>query len=109
MGMGQAMSEETRYQDGLPVHANFLDYRMPTIVDTPDIEVFIVESNDPLGPFGAKEAGEGALSGFPPAVVNAVANAIGLDVDFLPLTPDRVMDALIKARREAKKKKKVSA
>lgn len=103
MGMGQAMSEETRYEDGLAVHANLLDYRVPTIVESPEIEVHIVESNDPLGPFGAKEAGEGALSGFPPALANAVADAIGLDVNFLPLTPDRVQEALIKARRAAKR------
>jgi 4-hydroxybenzoyl-CoA reductase subunit alpha len=72
---------------------------MPTIVESPDIEVHIVESHDPLGPFGAKEAGEGALSGFPPALVNAVADAIGLDTNSLPLTPDRLMDALVAQRR----------
>lgn len=104
MGMGQAMSEETRYVDGLPAHANFLDYRFPTIIESPDIEVHIVESIDPLGPFGAKEAGEGALSGFPPALVNAVADAIGLDANFLPVTPDRVIEALTKARRAARRK-----
>jgi 4-hydroxybenzoyl-CoA reductase subunit alpha len=104
MGMGQALCEETRYTEGLPIHANLLDYRVPTIVESPEIEVHIVESIDPLGPFGAKEAGEGALSGFPPALVNAVADAIGLEADFLPLTPDRVLDALIKARRAARRK-----
>ena len=56
MGMGQAMSEETGYLDGLPLAPNMLDYRVPTIADSPPIEVQIVESNDPLGPFGAKEA-----------------------------------------------------
>ena len=104
MGMGQALGEETRFQDGLPVHANFLDYRVPTAVESPPIEVHIVESIDPLGPFGAKEAGEGALSGCPPAVVNAVADAIGLDLDELPITPDRVLAALAEARRAAKRR-----
>ncbi len=104
MGMGQGLCEETRFVDGLAIHANLLDYRFPTIVESPDIHVDIVESIDPLGPFGAKEAGEGALSGFPPALVNAVADAIGLDVDFLPLTPDRVLEALIKQRRDAKRR-----
>ncbi len=108
MGMGQGLCEETRYVEGLPAHANFLDYRFPTIVESPDIEVQIVESIDPLGPFGAKEAGEGALSGFPPALVNAVANAIGLDANFLPVTPDRVLEALTKARRAAKRKEAAS-
>ena len=59
MGMGQAMSEEAAYHDGLMLTANMLDYRVPTIADSPPIEVGIVESIDPHGPFGAKEAGEG--------------------------------------------------
>jgi 4-hydroxybenzoyl-CoA reductase subunit alpha len=99
MGMGQALSEETRYLDGLPVHASLLEYRVPTIAESPPIEVQIVESHDPYGPFGAKEASEGALAGFPPALVNAVANAIGIDLNELPATPDRVMDALVERRR----------
>ena len=103
MGMGQALSEETRYVDGLPVHASLLEYRMPTIVESPDIEVHIVESKDPLGPFGAKEAGEGALSGFPPALANAVANATNLAIERLPLTPDRVMEAMVDARRRQRR------
>jgi len=99
MGLGQGLCEETCYVDGLPVHANFLDYRVPTSVESPMIEAHIVESIDPLGPFGAKEAGEGALSGFAPALANAVADAIGLDMNVLPLTPDRVLEALVQARR----------
>jgi 4-hydroxybenzoyl-CoA reductase subunit alpha len=100
MGMGQALSEQTRYAEGLPLHANLLEYRVPTIAESPPIEVHIVESHDPNGPFGAKEASEGALAGFPPALANAVANAIGVDIDGLPLTPDRVMDALVERRRQ---------
>jgi len=102
MGMGQAMCEETRYLEGLPAHASLLEYRMPTIMDSPPIETHIVESHDPYGPFGAKEASEGALAGFPPALVNAVANAIGINFTELPVTPDRVMDALIQRRRQAR-------
>ena len=108
MGMGQALSEETRYIDGLPAHAGLLDYRVPTIVESPDIEVHIVESIDPLGPFGAKEAGEGALSGFPPALANAVKNAIEVDINFLPITPDRILDALTKTRRAKAKTAKLA-
>jgi 4-hydroxybenzoyl-CoA reductase subunit alpha len=100
MGMGQALSEETHYIDGLPVHASLLEYRVPTMAESPPIEVAIVESHDPYGPFGAKEASEGALAGFPPALVNAVANASGLDLDELPVTPDRVMAALVERRRK---------
>jgi 4-hydroxybenzoyl-CoA reductase subunit alpha len=102
MGMGQALSEETRYLEGLPAHASLLEYRVPTIAESPPIEVHIVESHDPHGPFGAKEASEGALAGFAPALVNAVANAIGIDLDELPVTPDRVMAALVERRRRAR-------
>jgi 4-hydroxybenzoyl-CoA reductase subunit alpha len=99
MGMGQAMSEEADYHDGLLVTANMLDYRVPTIFDSPPIEVGIVESNDPHGPFGAKEAGEGSLAAFLPALTNAIADAIGLRFNDLPVTPDRVFAALEKRRR----------
>jgi 4-hydroxybenzoyl-CoA reductase subunit alpha len=102
MGMAQALSEETHYVGGLPVHASLLEYRVPTAAESPPIEVAIVESEDPYGPFGAKEASEGALAGFPPALVNAVANAIGIDMDELPVTPDRVMEALVDRRRTRK-------
>jgi 4-hydroxybenzoyl-CoA reductase subunit alpha len=102
MGMGQALSEETHYLDGLPAHSNLLEYRVPTIAESPPIEVQIVEARDPAGPFGAKEASEGALASFPPALVNAVANAIGIDFDQLPLTPDRVLQAKIERRRQAR-------
>jgi 4-hydroxybenzoyl-CoA reductase subunit alpha len=104
MGMGQALSEETHYLEGLPAHASLLEYRVPTIAESPPVEVHIVESNDPNGPFGAKEASEGALAGFPPALVNAVANAIGIDLDELPVTADRVMEALVERRRQQRLK-----
>jgi 4-hydroxybenzoyl-CoA reductase subunit alpha len=102
MGMGQALSEETRYLDGLPAHAGMLEYRVPTIAESPPIEVHIVESHDPNGPFGAKEASEGALAGFAPALVNAIANALQIDLDVLPVTPDRVVEALVARRRRAR-------
>jgi 4-hydroxybenzoyl-CoA reductase subunit alpha len=102
MGMGQALSEETQYVDGLPLRSNMVDYRIPTIVESPPIEVTLIESNDPLGPFGAKEASEGGLHGFPPALAAAVHDAIGLRLPVLPLTPDRVLDALDRRERERK-------
>jgi 4-hydroxybenzoyl-CoA reductase subunit alpha len=99
MGMGQAVSEEAGYHDGLMVTANMLDYRVPTIQDSPPIAVGIVESNDPHGPFGAKEAGEGSLAAFLPALTNAIADATGLRFNDLPVTPDRVFAALEKRDR----------
>jgi len=101
MGMGQAMSEETGYHDGLLLTANMLDYRVPTIQDSPPIAVGIVESNDPHGPFGAKEAGEGSLAAFLPALTNAIADATGLRFNDLPVTPDRVFAAIEKRQRAA--------
>jgi 4-hydroxybenzoyl-CoA reductase subunit alpha len=104
MGMGQAMSEEAAYHEGLMLTANMLDYRVPTIQDSPPIEVGIVESNDPHGPFGAKEAGEGSLAAFLPALTNAIADAIGVRFNDLPVTPDRVFAAIEKRAHGAKRK-----
>jgi 4-hydroxybenzoyl-CoA reductase subunit alpha len=109
MGMGQAISEETRYHDGLPIHASMLDYRVPTILDSPNINTHIVESNDPHGPFGAKEAGEGSLAAFLPAFASAVAEATGIRVNDLPITPDRLLELMEKKARDAAKKVKVAA
>lgn len=99
MGLGQGMSEETRYLEGLPAHGSMLEYRVATSSESPPIECHIVESIDPNGPFGAKEASEGALASAPPALVNAIANAIGVDLDEIPVTPDRVVEAIIERRR----------
>jgi 4-hydroxybenzoyl-CoA reductase subunit alpha len=104
MGMGQALSEETAYFGGLLLTANMLDYRVPTIQDSPPIEVGIVESIDPHGPFGAKEAGEGSLAAFLPALTNAIADATERRFNDLPVTPDRVFAALEKRAREAGRK-----
>jgi 4-hydroxybenzoyl-CoA reductase subunit alpha len=100
MGMGQALTEETAYHDGLLISGNMLDYRVPTFVDSPPIETHIVESNDPHGPFGAKEAGEASLAGFLPALTSAVANAMGVRVHELPVTPDRLLQLLEDKERE---------
>jgi 4-hydroxybenzoyl-CoA reductase subunit alpha len=108
MGMGQALCEETQFVNGLPLRASFLDYRMPTIVESPPIEVKIIEARDPHGPFGAKEASEGALAGFLPALTSAVAEAVGIRLTELPASPDRLLDA-IHARRRAERLKRAKA
>ena len=100
MGVGQALSEETQYHEGLHLRPNLIDYRIPTIAESPPIDVTLVESVDPLGPFGAKEASEGALHGFPPALTAAIADAIGVRVHELPVTPDRLFELLQTRRRE---------
>ncbi len=95
MGLGQAISEEMKYHKGLLLNSNFLDYKIPTSLDTPDIHASIVESGDPEGPFGAKECGEGALHPVIPAVGNAIFDAIGKRMMSLPITPDKVLKALL--------------
>jgi 4-hydroxybenzoyl-CoA reductase subunit alpha len=94
MGMGQAMSEETAFDDGRMLHGNMLDYRVPTMAESPDIEVILVESIDPNGPFGAKEASEGMLAGFIPALMDAVHEAAGIRPDTIPLTPENIATCL---------------
>lgn len=108
MGMGQGLSEQMRYENGKLAGANFLDYAFPTMAETPPIDVFIVESIDPNGPYGAKEASEGPLAGFPAALVDAVRDAIGIQFNEIPLTPDRIseaMEAHERAERAAARKK----
>jgi 4-hydroxybenzoyl-CoA reductase subunit alpha len=100
MGMGQALSEETQYHEGLPLRPSMLDYRIPTIVESPPIEVKLIESHDPLGPFGAKEASEGSLHSFAPALTNAICDAIGIRLTELPASPDRVLEAIHARKRK---------
>jgi 4-hydroxybenzoyl-CoA reductase subunit alpha len=101
MGLGQAISEETAYENGRHIVPNMLDYRVPTIVESPDIEVHIVEARDPNGPFGAKEASEGPLSGIMSAVAAAVEDATGIRYKVLPLSPPRIFAGLMEARAAA--------
>jgi len=80
--------------EGLLAHSSLLDYRIPTTLDTPDIHAMIVEKPDPRGPFGAKEAGEGPLHPVIPAIANAIYDAIGVRIDELPITPEKILAAL---------------
>ncbi len=83
------------------VHAgpSLLDYRIPTSLDTPVIQALIVEAPDAQGPYGAKEAGEGPLHSSIPAIANAIYDAVGVRLDELPFTPERVLAALEERRR----------
>jgi len=91
MGIGQAMSEEMKYYNGLLVNNNFLDYKIPTTLDTPEIYANIIETNDPEGPFGAKETGEGALHPVIPAIANAIYDAVGIRITSLPIKSEDVL------------------
>lgn len=103
MGLGQALTEGLRYRNGQLLNSNFLDYKIPTPFDSPEIEAIIVESHDPEGPFGAKECGEGALAPVIPAIGNAIYDAVGVRMFEVPMTPDKILKAIEKkAREEAK-------
>ncbi|MFH1090651.1 MAG: molybdopterin cofactor-binding domain-containing protein [Pseudomonadota bacterium] len=100
MGLGEALFEEVKFNDqGEISNANLAEYRIPTALDMPNIKCLIVESNEPNGPFGAKEVGEGAIMPTIPAILNAVADATGVYISELPLTPERVLMALKEAEK----------
>ncbi len=103
MGAAEVVLEShhlNRY--GLHAGPSLLDYRIPTTMDTPEIEALIVESIDPEGPYGAKEAGEGPLHSTIPAIANAIYDAVGIRLRELPFTPAKVLAALKeKQQREA--------
>jgi 4-hydroxybenzoyl-CoA reductase subunit alpha len=84
------------------MNPGLLEYRSPSSVESPEIECVIVESVDPEGPFGAKEAGEGSLAATIPAISNAIYDAVGVRLREAPFTPERVLAAL-RAQRGAKK------
>jgi CO/xanthine dehydrogenase Mo-binding subunit len=100
MGFGEAVLERNGFfPDGRHRGPDFLDYKMPTCLDVPDVEVTLVESVDPGGPFGAKEVGEGSLHPALPAIANAVYDATGCWIHDLPLTAEK-MRAAINERKE---------
>ncbi len=100
MGFAEALMEEQVFKDaehgraGLHNAPSLLDYRIPTSMDTPEMQSLIIESIDPEGPYGAKEAGEGPLHSSIPAIANAIYDAIGVRMDALPFSPPRVWKAL---------------
>lgn len=101
MGYAEALMEEQIFYDsGLHRGPSLLDYRIPTSIETPELISLIVESNDPEGPYGAKEAGEGPLHPSIPAIANAIYDAVGVRVDTLPFTPAKILAGL-RALREA--------
>ncbi len=106
MGMGQAMTEAMDYYNGLLVNNNFLDYKIPTTLDTPPIHTNIIESIDPEGPFGAKETGEGAIHAMLPSIANAVYDAVGVRVKKLPIKSEDVLK-LMKEKEATQKKAEV--
>lgn len=100
MGLGEALMEEMTYRDfsGNVVHKipSLLEYKSPTTLEMCDVVTYIIEDPDPNGPFGAKEVGQGPLLPVMPAVANAVYDAVGVRVDEIPVSPEKVLKALKK-------------
>jgi hypothetical protein len=94
MGLGEALMEEQTYRKGRHKWPSMLEYKSPTFLDTPEIESFLVETNDPEGPYGAKEAGQGPLLPVIPAMNAALYDALGIWIDEVPVTPEIVLKAL---------------
>jgi len=101
MGMGQALTEEMVWKDGMLMNPGLLEYRSPSSVESPEVEPIIVESIDPEGPFGAKECSEGSLAATIPAIANAIYDAVGVRLHESPFTPERVL-AAIRAKKNGK-------
>jgi len=94
MGLGEVLMEEQVFRKGLHKIPSMLEYKSPTTLETSEIHTILVEKDDPEGPFGAKEAGQGPLLPVIPAVVNAVYDAVGVRIDEIPITPDKVLKGL---------------
>jgi CO/xanthine dehydrogenase Mo-binding subunit len=93
-GLGYALTEDMRIENGVTLAKDFRDYFIPRAADMPPIQVIFVETNDPNGPFGAKGLAEPALVPVAPAIANAVADAVKARVTSLPITPERVLKVL---------------
>jgi len=97
MGLGEILMEEMAYRENRNVVHKFpsmLEYKSPTTMEMCDVKTYLIEDPDPNGPYGAKEVGQGPLLPVPPAVANAVYNAVGVRIDEVPITPEKVLRAL---------------
>ena len=105
MGIGMALEEEILFDaEGAQINPNLTNYLIPTSLDMPAIEVDIVQSYDPVGPFGAKGVGEPTLVPTMPAILNAIYDAVGVRITDLPATAEKVLMA-IKAKEGTERKR----
>ncbi len=94
MGYGEAVMEQQIFRKGQHKIPSLLDYKLATTLDTPEIETILIEIPDREGPYGGKEAGQGPLNPVIPAIANAVYNAVGVRIDEVPITSDKIYKAL---------------
>jgi carbon-monoxide dehydrogenase large subunit len=98
MGLSTALYEEVKFDKGIMLNRNFTDYKIAAIDNTPHLDSFIIETPEENGPYGARGIGEQPMIGVAPAIANAVCDALDIDVNTFPLTPERVWQA-IKAKK----------
>jgi len=98
-GLGQTLYEQFVMNEGKTLNPTLLDYKMPLSLDIPEIKVIDIITDDPNGPFGAKEASEGAIISTPPSVISAIHDATGIWFKEQPVTPEKIVMAL-KEKRE---------
>src|SRR4051812_21713225 len=97
MGLGEILMEEMVYRanrNAVHKFPSLLEYKSPTTMEMCDVKTYLIEDPDPNGPYGAKEVGQGPLLPVPPAVANAVYDAVGVRIDEVPITPEKVLKAL---------------
>ena len=95
-GVGHTLTEEIVRKGGQTMNPSFLEYRMPSTLDACPLEILHTDTCDEVGPFGAKETGEGIQVAVVPAIVNGIHDAIGIAFKRIPITPIMVLDALKK-------------
>jgi carbon-monoxide dehydrogenase large subunit len=100
MGVSCALMEEVLLEDGRFLNPNFIDYRICTALDVPDLQALVVEVPHPDGPFGAKGVGEPALGPTAAAIANAIFDAVGVRLKDLPLSPEALWSALREGRKK---------
>jgi xanthine dehydrogenase molybdenum-binding subunit len=98
-GLGYALTEQMQFEKGKLLNNSYTDYKMLLSRDMPrDIEIVFIETNDPEGPYGAKGVSEAGLIPTPAALANAVADAIGVRMHEMPLSPERILQVLRKKK-----------
>ena len=100
MGVGYALLEKLQWKDGHTLNPSFCTYKIVNAPEMPPVQTKFIETNDPLGPFGAKGIGEPTTIPTAPAVANAISNAIGVRIKDLPITPDKILQALKEKERK---------
>jgi xanthine dehydrogenase molybdenum-binding subunit len=100
-GVGYGLLEEVEYGQGVMLNPGFLHYRVPTALDVPRVQLALIETHDPAGPYGAKGVAEPAMTPTAACIANAIYDAVGVRITELPITAERILRALQK--REARK------